>query len=310
MSDLPDPLTTPEVDLRGYGFMPLFGNRLFQSNLYRRSVVTCPRAGLAAIKLWWCAWNQVPCGSLPDDEIELAVMADFGADVKGWRKCSALALQGFVKCSDGRLYHPILCDEAIPSFEKRLKADAKRTKDYKRLKDWREKRSRSDVSCGDETADETRFTDQNETNIQEQRSVSEPVRQLDSSSSLRSEPSSLRSEVGELAVSQPTKAPKRKTRLPGNWQPSSSERAYAENLELDVDATAETFRLHWLANGDTKADWTAAFQGWCRREKSWGVKRRGITPDPERTPQSRPRTAAQNADENARFLMDRMGVSR
>ncbi len=118
MSDLPAPLTPPDCDLRGYDFMPLFGNRLFNSHLYRKAIRD-PRAGLAAFKLWWVAWLQCPAGSLPDDDDDLAMLADFGLDTKAWAKVRSLALHGFVKCSDGRLYHPVLATEAIEAFDRR-----------------------------------------------------------------------------------------------------------------------------------------------------------------------------------------------
>ena len=118
METRPEPLTPPECDLRGYGYMPLFGNRLFGSRLYTRALRN-PRAGLAAIKLWWSAWQQCPAGSLPNDDHDLAVLADFGSDLKGWKAVRDLALYGFVECADGRLYHPILAEEAVLAFEKR-----------------------------------------------------------------------------------------------------------------------------------------------------------------------------------------------
>lgn len=127
MTDLPAPLTPPDCDLRGYDYMPLFGSRLFGSRLYTKAFRQ-PRAGLAAIKLWWMAWQQCPAGSLPDDDDDLAMLADFGTDSKGWRAVREIALHGFVKCSDGRLYHPILCEEAQGAFERRKKERERKAK--------------------------------------------------------------------------------------------------------------------------------------------------------------------------------------
>lgn len=108
-----EPLTPEDCDLRGYDFMPLYGNRYFKSSSYMHAASENPRAGMAAMKLWWEAWYQVPCGSLPDDDIELAMLADFGTDKRGWAKAKEIALRGFVKCSDGRLYHKELCEIAL-----------------------------------------------------------------------------------------------------------------------------------------------------------------------------------------------------
>lgn len=119
-NDKPQPMTASDCDLRGYEFMPLFGNRLFGSRLYRQALRN-PRAGMAALKLWWVAWQQCPAGSLPKDDEDLAVLADFGMDIKAWKKVKEIALHGFIECNDNRLYHPMLCEEAKSAFEKRRK---------------------------------------------------------------------------------------------------------------------------------------------------------------------------------------------
>lgn len=118
MMELPQPLTPIDCDLRGYEFMPLYGQRLFGSRLYSLALRD-PRAGLAAVKLWWEAWQQCPAASLPDDDFDLARMADFGGDLKGWKKVRDIALHGFVRCADGRLYHPILAASALDAWERR-----------------------------------------------------------------------------------------------------------------------------------------------------------------------------------------------
>ncbi|MBC3906224.1 DUF1376 domain-containing protein [Undibacterium sp. NL8W] len=70
----------------------------------------------AAILLWCAAWHQTPASSLPDDDIELANLAGYGRVVKEWRKVRAEALHGFIKCSDGRLYHPVIADKAVSAY--------------------------------------------------------------------------------------------------------------------------------------------------------------------------------------------------
>ena len=132
MSELPAPLTPPECDLRGYEFMPLYGQRLFGSAFYSLALQN-PRAGLAGQKLWWEAWQQCPAGSLPADDFSLSRLADFGADIKAWRRAKEIALHGFILCSDGRLYHPLICREAI-------EAHAKRVRDRQRKAKWRASR--------------------------------------------------------------------------------------------------------------------------------------------------------------------------
>lgn len=66
---------------------------------------------------------------------------------------------------------------------------------------------------------------------------------------------------------------RRKSRLAEDWQPTTDELAYAAELGLNGQAVGEKFRLHWLAKGETKLDWHAAFQLWCRREVDFGGSR-------------------------------------
>ncbi|GBQ72628.1 hypothetical protein AA103196_3115 [Ameyamaea chiangmaiensis NBRC 103196] len=273
MTDLPAPLTPPDCDLRGYDFMPILGHRLFQSSLYRIAVVTNPRAGLAAIKLWWEAWNQVPCGSLPDNEIELSVMADFGADVKGWRKCSDLSMRGFVKCSDGRWYHPVLCAEAIEKFRFREKHEAKRGKDRERLAQWRDrqhgngatKRASGHAETSDETHDETRFT----TDENEKTGVSSQGKREREKETLLP---SVVERGAQTAPAPPRKPTKRGSRIPDDWALSGDLRAFALGKGFDfvrVEHIAEKFKNHWQASSGsnaTKIDWDAAFRVWVNNE--------------------------------------------
>jgi len=130
MTDLPEPLTPPEADLQGYGFMPLYGHRLFGSGFNALSNDAEWRAG---VTLWWAAWNQVPAGSLPDDDAALARLADLGRDVRRWRRLRANALRGFVKCADGRLYHTVLAPLVIEAW-------ARRSADRRKKRRWRDKR--------------------------------------------------------------------------------------------------------------------------------------------------------------------------
>ena len=137
LGKLPAPLTPADCDLRGFGYLPTFGQRLYGSRFYSLALRN-PRAGLAGMKLWWEAWTQCPAASLPNDDFDLARMADFGGDLKGWRAVREIALHGFTMCSDGRLYHPFLASEAVKSYEIRLRSDKRRESDRERLRIWRE----------------------------------------------------------------------------------------------------------------------------------------------------------------------------
>ena len=107
--DLPEPLVPEEVDLvKLDGFM-LDTIRLLGSELWALATGDEFKAAMA---LWCRAWKQVPAASLPDDDRILASFAGYGRGGKAWQRVKAMALRGFVKCSDGRLYHRVLAEDA------------------------------------------------------------------------------------------------------------------------------------------------------------------------------------------------------
>ena len=112
--DLPAPLTPPDCDLRGLPYMPLDIIRLLDSDLY---ALTTGDEFKAAVTLWCRAFLQVPAASLPDDDRILAHLSGAG---KRWPKVRKAALHGFVKCSDGRLYHPLISQKSREIFSKRV----------------------------------------------------------------------------------------------------------------------------------------------------------------------------------------------
>lgn len=269
---MPEPLTPVDCDLRGYDFMPFYGVRYFRSSSYMQAAARNPRAGLAAMKLWWEAWSQVPCGSLPDDDIELGMLADFGTDKRGWAKAKEIALRGFVKCSDGRLYHKELCEIALDKFDLRLKSGEKREADRERLKAWRAKQKNGgnqpniedNFETNDETKTETVTETHDETNIETRFVAGKRVESRDISS--------LCSDIESCSPSaQPTprKTDPRGSRLPADWSPTDEMRTFALGLGLNPTDIGEQFRDYWLATAGAKgrkADWGATWRGWCRRE--------------------------------------------
>jgi hypothetical protein len=147
MSDLPQPLTPPECDLRGLEWMPFYGHRLFASDFDAHASDAIFRA---ALNLMWAAWNQMPAASLPDDDIALCRLAGLGRQLKRWRGMRDQALEGFELCADYRLYHRELAPIALDSWRHRQRERARR-------KRWKDKAARGDVPEDvPETADRTR----------------------------------------------------------------------------------------------------------------------------------------------------------
>lgn len=111
------PLTSPDCDLRDFAFMPLDVVRLRDSDL---AAMESPEACWSAVLLWCASWHQIPAASLPDDDRVLANLAGFGRVVKEWQRVRDGALRGWIKCADGRLYHPVIAEKANEAFIRKL----------------------------------------------------------------------------------------------------------------------------------------------------------------------------------------------
>ena len=80
------------------------------------------------LMLWMTAWQQVPCGSLPDDEEVIAAL--IGCSSKAWPKLRKALMRGWQQAEDGRLYHATITERVLDMVEQRTKT-AKRVADYK-----------------------------------------------------------------------------------------------------------------------------------------------------------------------------------
>lgn len=117
MTDRPIPLTPADCDLRDFPFMPLDVVRLRDSDL---TSLETAEAFRAAVMLWCASWHQLPAASLPNDNRVLANLAGYGRVVKEFEKEREGALRGWVLCSDGRLYHPVVAEKAVEAWRGKL----------------------------------------------------------------------------------------------------------------------------------------------------------------------------------------------
>lgn len=115
--NLPAPLTPADCNLQDFAFMPLDVARLRDSDM---AAYQSPEACWAAVLLWAAAWHQVPAASLPDDDRFLAKAAGYGRVVKEWMNVREGALHGWIKCADGRLYHPVVAEKALESWRAKV----------------------------------------------------------------------------------------------------------------------------------------------------------------------------------------------
>ena len=140
-ADLPPPPVPPDADLKDFPFTPICRARLFGSAFHARATDPEWRAG---VTLWLKSQDQVPAGSLPDDDVDLCRLAELGRDMKAWRKVRDGALRGWFKCSDGRLYHHVVAEVVNEQWKSRQEAREAREK-------WRETKRRQRGAVPGET---------------------------------------------------------------------------------------------------------------------------------------------------------------
>ena len=107
-------LVPSDVDLTDFAFMPFEFGRLFNSETW---ILSNDAEKVAAITLWGKSWDEVPAGSLPDDDRMLAHLSGAGPR---WKKLKPMALRGWVKADDSRLYHPVVCEKALEAWYEKL----------------------------------------------------------------------------------------------------------------------------------------------------------------------------------------------
>lgn len=129
----PAPLVPPDVDLRGLPFIPLDTVRLLDSDLFALSTGDEFKA---AVALWCKSWQQVPASSLPNDDRVLAHLSGAGAR---WKKVKAMAMRGWILCSDNRWYHKVVAEKVIEAWERRGEFQETVNNKTERQRRWRER---------------------------------------------------------------------------------------------------------------------------------------------------------------------------
>ena len=75
------------------------------------------------LMMWMVAWEQTPCGSLPNDDALIA--ARIGMQAKAFAKNRATLLRGWWPADDGRMYHDTIAERVFVMLDKRA-TDAQR----------------------------------------------------------------------------------------------------------------------------------------------------------------------------------------
>jgi hypothetical protein len=116
-------LVPAEVDLRNFLRMPLQVGRLLGSDTWM-AASDDPRLGHALMSLWAAAWQQVPAGSLPNLDASLQRFS-LCPTAEEWQRIKQRALSGWRLATDGRLYHPVVCEMALECWLVKLQARLK-----------------------------------------------------------------------------------------------------------------------------------------------------------------------------------------
>jgi hypothetical protein len=112
------PLVPADCDLLNFLRMPVAVGRLLASDTWI-AAADDPRLGHALMSLWGESWRQVPAGSLPDIDTTLQRLS-MCPTAKEWARVRDRALNGWLRCSDGRLYHPVVCEMALECWLEKL----------------------------------------------------------------------------------------------------------------------------------------------------------------------------------------------
>lgn len=121
--------------LSNHDWFPLQINRLLTSRFVAQACAEDRRGDIGtALILWSESFKQDPAGTLPDDDVQLAQIARFGADIDGWRNVREGALFGWVDAhieDDGRgevvrLGHRVIADIAEDMYKRKRGRDASR----------------------------------------------------------------------------------------------------------------------------------------------------------------------------------------
>lgn len=112
--------------MAGNDWFPFYFDRLRKSKWWRRASDT---ARARNVMMWGEAFKSTPAGSLPDDDDELAEAAGYGMDIDAFLAVKAEIMAPWTLCSDGRWYHPTVCEVVLDTWEKtseRRRRDAER----------------------------------------------------------------------------------------------------------------------------------------------------------------------------------------
>lgn len=284
----PEPLVPAECTMSGNDWFPLHFDRLRKSKWWRRAT---DLARARNVMLWGEAYKQVPAGSMPDDDDELAEAAGFGMDVDAFMAAKHEIMSPWVFCADGRWYHPTVCEVVLEAWERtseRRKLAAKK-KAAQRAKTRGRAAPASMVpseNAAVPAADENVPGDTSENggdidthDRQDSTGQTEPPLAPQGG---QNEDSGGAEKAADLGDGRP---PRRKPAkpIPESFPDAAAievEQARARTAGANLDAAYQAGRFrNWAIGKDARyADWTATWRNWMAKAISEAPKVIGATP--------------------------------
>jgi hypothetical protein len=71
------------------------------------------------LMIWFVAWQQTPCGSLPNNDELIA--ARIGVEIGQFRQNRTILLRGWDRAGDGRLYHPVVTEMVLEMLDRKAR---------------------------------------------------------------------------------------------------------------------------------------------------------------------------------------------
>jgi hypothetical protein len=119
--DIPYPADTRA---KGWRF-ELDHERIQQSDTW---ALAAPNQRPWLLMLWMVAWQQTPCGSLPDSDELIA--ARIGMPAGEFQLNRAILLRSWELGDDGRLYHPVIVEKVLEMLARKAR-ETQRKADYR-----------------------------------------------------------------------------------------------------------------------------------------------------------------------------------
>lgn len=271
MTSLPAPVIPADASLRHMPAYLIDIDRLLNSE---QVALGDPAANFYAIVLWCASIHQIPAGSLPDSDDMLAYIARLGRDVRTWRKMREKgALRGWVKHSDGRLYHKVVTEKVLDLLKK--------SRAGKKAVDEREAKKIDQAIDLKGSGSIDRLSKEGQSIINKKGKEKEEEGNIDSPPVLPSvghppgepTPTADVDLLGEAPKAKPTTKAKTTTatRIPEDWEANEALRRFGLEQLGDaarLDREIDKFRDFWKAKAGPdarKMDWDATFKNWCRR---------------------------------------------